>query len=200
MKLWYLNEDTTNGLRYVITVDYMNNRWVDRAKWKAFQNRLGLFYNGGVQIVNLTQFSLWPTFTLAFCWLGCFSKPLIDCFALLQDFDSHLLSLLAGMENQQPPSLRPWILDAVPFIVVLLIAAHVLALVRLIFLLRFRFFFIWSLISDFLSLSIMIGLLDIQISYWERETTPEEKSTLRNMLICEQKNHNLLISCGNNVN
>lgn len=84
MKLWYLNEDTTNGLRYVITVDYMNNRWVDRAKWKAFQNRLGLFYNGGVQIVNLTQFSLWPTFTLAFCWLGCFSKPLIDCFAGLR--------------------------------------------------------------------------------------------------------------------
>ncbi|PRQ26853.1 hypothetical protein RchiOBHm_Chr6g0299081 [Rosa chinensis] len=33
------------------------------------------------------------------------------------------------MANQQPPSLRPWFLEAVPFIVLLLIAAHVLALV-----------------------------------------------------------------------
>ncbi|VVA11658.1 Hypothetical predicted protein [Prunus dulcis] len=33
------------------------------------------------------------------------------------------------MANPQHISLRPWILEAVPFIVVLLIVAHVLALV-----------------------------------------------------------------------
>ncbi|XP_022935881.1 uncharacterized protein LOC111442654 [Cucurbita moschata] len=33
------------------------------------------------------------------------------------------------MANQQQVDSRPWILDVVPFIVVILIAAHVLALV-----------------------------------------------------------------------
>ncbi|KAG7024397.1 hypothetical protein SDJN02_13211 [Cucurbita argyrosperma subsp. argyrosperma] len=60
------------------------------------------------------------------------------------------------MANQQQVDSRPWILDVVPFIVVILIAAHVLA-------------------------CFVSGLLDLQISDGQQASKAE--STLKNSLI-----------------
>lgn len=88
------------------------------------------------------------------------------------------------MANEQhSSSLRPWLLDAVPFVVVLLIAAHVLALVHSQKTTSFSYSFTFlslsnsNQISDFLSLHALSGLLDLQISH--RETASEEKGTLK---------------------
>lgn len=81
------------------------------------------------------------------------------------------------MANEQhSSSLRPWLLDAVPFVVVLLIAAHVLALVHSQKTTSFSLSNS-NQISDFLSLHTLSGLLDLQISH--RETASEEKGTLK---------------------
>lgn len=90
------------------------------------------------------------------------------------------------MANEQHSlSPRPWLLDAVPFMVVLLIAAHVLALVHSQKTTSFSYSFTSlslslsnsNQISDFLSLHTLSGLLDLQISH--RETASEEKGTLK---------------------
>uniref|UniRef100_A0A7N2KTP9 Uncharacterized protein n=1 Tax=Quercus lobata TaxID=97700 RepID=A0A7N2KTP9_QUELO len=81
------------------------------------------------------------------------------------------------MTNEQHSSSpRPWLLDAVPFVVVLLIAAHVLALVHSQKTTSFSLSNS-NQISDFFSLHTLSGLLDLQISH--RETASEEKGTLK---------------------
>ena len=72
-----------------------------------------------------------------------------------------------NMTNEQHSSSpRPWLLDAVPFVVVLLIAAHVLALVHSQKTTSFSLSNS-NQISDFLSLHTLSGLLDLQISHRE---------------------------------
>lgn len=78
-------------------------------------------------------------------------------------------------DQPKTTSNRPWILELVPLLVVILIVAHVLALVISIIP---KIPFLCSLatpIHMFLCMNAT-GLLGIQISY--RETTPEEKEAL----------------------
>lgn len=82
------------------------------------------------------------------------------------------------MANEQP-TLRPWFLDLVPLIVVLLIAAHVFALVLSILSL-FCLDFIKTLSFNSVYFHFLLGLLDLQISH--RETASAKKSTLKLVL------------------
>lgn len=78
----------------------------------------------------------------------------------------------SSQQQQQQISIKPWILEAVPFVVVVLIAAHVLALVcTSITLIDLSFFGCYFFL---LILEWKLGLLDIQSSYRKASWTKKE--------------------------